>query len=173
MGMEQFAAFIAIDWSDAKHDICLVDASTSTNEDSILKHTPEDLEAWANALRARFAGQPIAVCLEQSRGPLIYALLKYDFLVLYPINPTTLAKYREAFSPSRAKDDPRDADYLLELLIQHRDRLRAWRPDDAKTRTLQYLVEHRRRLVHDRTRLSNRMTALLKPTFRTGPRTFE
>jgi transposase len=165
MGMEQFAAFIAIDWSDAKHDICLVDASTSTNEDSILKHTPEDLEAWANALRARFAGQPIAVCLEQSRGPLIYALLKYDFLVLYPIHPTTLAKYREAFSPSRAKDDPRDADYLLELLIQHRDRLRAWRPDDAKTRTLQYLVEHRRRLVHDRTRISNRMTALLKAYF--------
>jgi hypothetical protein len=117
--MEQFAAFIAIDWSDAKHDICLFDASTSKKEDSILKHTPEDLEAWASALRARFAGQPIAVCLEQSRGPLIYALLKYDFFVLYPINPTTLAKYREAFSPSRAKDDPRDADYLLEWLIHH------------------------------------------------------
>jgi transposase len=163
--MEQFAAFIAIDWSDAKHDICLFDASTSKKEDSILKHTPEDLEAWASALRARFAGQPIAVCLEQSRGPLIYALLKYDFFVLYPINPTTLAKYREAFSPRRAKDDPRDADSLLELLIHHRDRLRAWRPDDAKTRTLPYLVEHRRRLGNDRTRISNRMTALLKAYF--------
>jgi transposase len=91
--------------------------------------------------------------------------LKYDFLVLYPINPTTLAKYREAFSPSRAKDDPRDADYLLDLLIHHRDRLKAWRPDTAKTRTLQYLVEYRRRLVNDRTRLSNRMTALLKAYF--------
>ena len=33
----------------------------------------------------------IAVGLEQSRGPLIFALLKYDFLVLYPINPATLA----------------------------------------------------------------------------------
>jgi transposase len=160
--MEQFAAFIASDWADAKHDICLFDASTSKKEDSILKHTPEDLEAWASALRARFAGQPIAVCLEQSRGPLIYALLKYAFFVLYPINPTTLAKYREAFSPSRAKDAPREADYLLELLIPHRDRLRAWRPDEAKTRTLPYLVEHRRRLVNDRTRISNRMTARLQ-----------
>jgi transposase len=163
--MEQFAALIAIDWSDAKHDICLFDTTTSTKEDSILKHTPEDLEAWATALRTRFAGQPIAVCLEQSRGPLIYALLKYDFLVLYPINPATLAKYREAFSPSRAKDDPRDADYMLELLLQHRDRLKAWRPENTKTRTLQYLVEHRRRLVNDRTRISNRMTALLKAYF--------
>jgi transposase len=165
MGMEQFVAFIAIDWADAKHDICLLDASTSQKEQVVLKHTPEDLEAWATALRTRFGGQKIAVCLEQSRGPLIYALLKYDFLVLYPINPATLAKYRQAFSPSRAKDDPQDADYMLELLLQHRDRLKAWRPDHAKTRTLQYLVEHRRRLVNDRTRISNRMTALLKAYF--------
>jgi transposase len=163
--MEQFAAFVAIDWSDAKHDVCLVDVSTSKKESLILKHTPEELDAWATALRTRFAGQKIAVCLEQSRGPLIYALLKYDFLVLYPINPTTLAKYREAFSPSWAEDDPQDADYLLELLLHHRDRLKAWRPDHAKTRTLQYLVEHRRRLVNDRTRISNRMTALLKAYF--------
>jgi transposase len=163
--MEQSAALMAIDRSDAKHDICLFDTATRTQEDSILKHTPEDLEAGATALRTRFAGQQIAVCLEQSRGPLICALLKYDFPVLYPINPATLAKYREAFSPSRAKDDPRDADYLLELLLQHRDRLKAWRPENAKTRTLQDLVEHRRRLVNDRTRIGNRMTALLKAYF--------
>jgi transposase len=163
--MEQFAAFVAIDWSDTTHDIGLVDVATGKKESLLLKHTPEALDAWATALRIRFGGRPIAVCLEQSRGPLIYALLNYDFLVLYPIHPTTLAKYREAFSPSRAKDDPRDADYLLERLVQHRDRLKAWRPDHAKTRTLQSLVEYRRRLVHDRTRLSHRMTALLKAYF--------
>jgi len=56
-------------------------------------------------LRCRYPGQQIAVGLEQSRGPLLFALLQYDFLVLYPLNPTTLAKYREAFTPSRAKDD--------------------------------------------------------------------
>ncbi len=163
--MEHFVAYLALDWSDAKHDVCLVDAATGKKESFVLKHTPEALNEWATALRARFAGEKIAVCLEQSRGPLIYALLKYDFFVLYPINPTTLAKYREAFSPSRAKDDPQDAEDLVELLIQHRDRLKAWLPDDEKTRTLQVLVEHRRRLVNDRTRISNRMTALLKAYF--------
>ena len=107
----------------------------------------------------------MAVCLEQSRGPLIYALLQYDFLVLYPINPATLAKYRQAFSPALGKDDPTDADYLLDLLQHHRERLRVWRPDDEQTRTLRFLVEHRRRLINDRTRLSNRLTALLKGYF--------
>jgi hypothetical protein len=96
---------------------------------------------------------------------LIFALLKYDFLVLYPINPSTLAHYRQAFSTSGAKDDPRDDEYAIELLIHHRDRLKAWRPDDDKTRTLQYLVEHRRRVVSDRTQISNRMTALLKQQY--------
>ena len=45
------------------------------------------------------------------------------------------------------------------------DRLRAWQPDDALTRQLRLLVEHRRKTVADRTRLTNRLTALLKSYF--------
>lgn len=162
---EHLAALIGLDWSDQKHDLCLVDTATGVQELSVIKQTPEALNQWATALRARFNGQKVAVCLEQSRGPVIYALLKYDFLVLYPVNPKTLAKFREAFSPSRAKDDPRDAEYLVELLLHHRDRLKPWLPDSEQTRELQLLVEHRRRLVGDQTRISNRLTALLKGYF--------
>ena len=161
----ELAALVGIDWSDKKHDICLVDTQTGAQELFIIKHTPEALNEWALGLRTRFGGAKVAVCLEQSRGPLIYALLKYDFLILYPVNPKTLARFREAFTPSRAKDDPRDAEYLVELLMHHRERLKAWLPDDEKTRTLQLLVEHRRRLVSDQTRISNRLTALLKGYF--------
>lgn len=163
--MQDFAAFVGIDWSDSKHDLCLVDSSTGEKEFSVLRHSPEAIDEWASSLRSRFAGKKIAICLEQSRGPLIYALLKYDFFVLYPINPSTLANFRQAFSPSRAKDDPKDAEYQVELLIHHRDRLKAWSPDDEKSRSLRFLVEHRRRLVADRTRLSNRLTAELKGYF--------
>ena len=160
--MSEYAAYCGFDWADKKHDICLVDAASGKKEFSAIKQTPQALTEWAASLRLRFGGGKVAVCLEQSRGPLIFALLKYDFLVLYPINPSTLARYREAFSPSRAKDDPRDAEYAVELLMHHRERLKAWLPDSEQTRTLQYLVEHRRRVVGDRTRISNRMTALLK-----------
>jgi Transposase len=163
--MDEFAAYIGIDWSDQKHDICLMDAATGQKVGSTLGHSPEAIDDWAARLRTRFSGQKLAVCLEQSRGPLIYALLKYDFLVLYPINPSTLASYRDAFSPSGAKDDPSDAAYLAEIVSAHRDRLRTFQPDDEKTRTLACLVEHRRKLVGERTRLSNRLTALLKGYF--------
>jgi transposase len=160
-----FAAFVGIDWADRKHDICLLEAETGRKQFLVLEHTPASIAEWVISLRARFGGRPVAVCLEQSRGPLLYALLRYDFLVLYPINPVTLARYREAFSPSGAKDDPSDAEYQCELVTRHRDRLTPWLPDDEKTRTLQLLVEHRRRLVGDRTRISNRMTSLLKGYF--------
>jgi transposase len=163
--MENFAALVAIDWADKKHAVSLYDQTTGDRQQAIVNHAPEALQQWALSLRTRFQGQPIAVCLEQSRGPLIYALLKYDFFVLYPINPTTLARYRQAFSPALGKDDPSDADYLLDLLQHHRERLTPWRPDDQKTRTLRLLVEQRRRLVNDGTRLTNRLTALLKSYF--------
>ena len=117
--MESYAALIIIDWADRQHAVCLYDQTTGQREQFTLKHTPESLQAWVLSLRARFPGQQLAVCTEQSRGPLIYALLQYDFLRLYPINPATLAKYRQAFSPSLGKDDPSDAEYLLDLLQHH------------------------------------------------------
>jgi transposase len=163
--MNEYAAYLGIDWADTKHDLCLLDVATSKKTRLVIRHTPEAIAEYFTSLRVRYAGQRIAVGLEQSRGPLLFALLQYDFLVLYPINPTTLAKYREAFSPSRAKDDPTDAEYVAELLQQHRARLKAWHPDDEQTRTLRYLVEHRRRLIGDRTRISNRLTSLLKCYF--------
>ena len=122
--MSEYAALVSIDWADQQHAVCLLDPSTGEREQTIVKHTPQALQEWALGLRQRFGGQPIAVCLEQSRGPLIYALLQYDFFVLYPINPATLAKYRQAFSTAHGKDDPTDADYLLDLLEHHRNRLR-------------------------------------------------
>ncbi|MDT5060474.1 MAG: hypothetical protein QOH63_933 [Acidobacteriota bacterium] len=103
--MSEYAALIGIDWADQKHDICLIDSATTQREAGVLRHSPQAIQEWAAGLRHRFGGQKIAVCLEQSRGPLIYALMKYDFLTLYPVNPSTLSRYREAFSPSRHKDD--------------------------------------------------------------------
>jgi hypothetical protein len=36
-------------------------------------------------LQQRFGGRPIAVCLEQARGALVYMLTKYVHLVLFPV----------------------------------------------------------------------------------------
>jgi hypothetical protein len=92
-------------------------------------------------------------------------LRKYDFLVLFPLNPLTLARYREAFTPSRAKDDPTDAELQLELLLTHRDKLHPLTPQISTMRALAQLVEHRRCVVGDKVRLTNRLTSTLKNSF--------
>ena len=162
---EAFAAFVGIDWADAKHDGCLQVAGSAKREYFQLEHTPEAIDAWVTTLRTRFNGQPVAICLELNKGPLVSALCKYDFLVLFPINPLTLARYREAFTPSRAKDDPTDAALQLELLLTHRDKLQPLQPQSPTMRALTQLIEHRRRVVGDKVRITNRLTSTLKNYF--------
>jgi transposase len=161
----EFAAFIGIDWADRKHDVCLVAAGADTSEPSVLEHRPAAIEAWATGLRERFGGRKVAVCIELAHGPIVSALLEHDIFVLFPVNPSTLAKYRQAFAPSRAKDDPTDAQIALELLLRHRDKLSMLKPDSAAMRALRRMVIARRELVEDRVRLTNRITNALKQFF--------
>ena len=156
-----FTAFVGIDWADRKHDICLQAANTQEREFECIAHRVDDIEQWALTTHRRFGGR-IAVALELSKGPLVYALQKYDFFVLFPINPVSLAKYREALHPSGAKDDPTDAELALELVMRHPERFKPLEPQSAQMRELLHLVEHRRVLVADRVRYSNRLTATLK-----------
>jgi transposase len=160
-----FAAFIGIDWADRKHDVCVQAAGANKPQHRVIAHTPEAIDAWACELRERFGGKPIAVCLELTKGPLVSALQRYDFFVLFPINPRTLAKYRQSWSPSGKKDDHGDALLILDVLLKHPDRLKALRPQSAQMRALQQLVEDRRKLVHDRVRVTNRISAALKAYF--------
>ena len=160
-----FAAFVGIDWADRKHDICLQVSGLDTVEVSILEHRPKAIQQWALKLRERFQGQRIAVCLELSQGPIVSALLEHDIFVIFPVNPSTLAKYRRAFTPSRAKDDPTDAAIALDLLRRHRDKLKPLRRESIDMRVLKRLVEARRDLVQDRVRLTNRLTFTLKAYF--------
>ncbi len=95
----------------------------------------------------------------------MFMLSKYAHLVLFPVNPATSAHYRKGFRPSGAKSDPSDAGLLLDLLVHHREKLRRLHPDTEQTRTLQFLVEARRKFVNDKTRYSNRLTAYLKMYF--------
>ena len=71
----------------------------------------------------------------------MFMLTKYPHLIIYPVHCSTLANYRKSFRPSGAKDDPTDAQLILDILARHRDKLRALRTDTVETRTIQFLVE--------------------------------
>ena len=155
-------ALIGIDWADQKHDICVQPAGDQARTLSVISSQPEAVHAWARELKQRFPKQRVAVCCELQKGPLVFALNQYEHIVLFPVNPATVAKYRKAFTHSGAKDDPGDAQIQTDLLAQHMDKLRPLAPDTPAIRILAQLTQSRRTLVQSRVNLTNRITALLK-----------
>jgi transposase len=154
------AAWIGLDWADQKQVISLQAADSSQVERYRVEQ--KQLREWFSQQALRWPGRTVAVALEQSRGAVLYALMSFEFLRLYPINPKSLARYRESFYPSGSKGDPNDADLLREMVQKHTERLRPWKADTAATRQLQLLVEYRRQSVDEQTRLTNQLTGLLK-----------
>lgn len=109
-------------------------------------------------------GGSIAVMLEQSRGPLIYALMFRKDVLLYPINPKQFARYRESY-PGPGKDDPTDSRYLARMLRERIATLTPWRPDDDETRLIANLAEQRRRIVDSQVKLRQQLISYWKSYF--------
>ena len=159
----QFVACIGLDWGDETHAFSLcAEADKTPVQTGTLANSPETLHRWLQELAQRFGGQPVALALETSRGPLIHLFGAYPWLTLYPIHPATSARYRSAFKPSGAKDDQPDALVLLELVRCHRDKLHPLQLPEPATRKLGALVQLRRNLVDRRTQVVLQLESLLK-----------
>jgi transposase len=85
--------------------------------------------------------------------------------VIYPLHPSTVAKFREAFKSSGAKNDPLDTDQILQILTKHRELLKPLNPDTEETRLLARLVKDRRKAVDLRTSHIQALSAALKEYF--------
>jgi hypothetical protein len=155
--------FIGIDWADQKHDCHIIDRD-GQGVHQVISHSPESINDWVNEMLKLSKGKPIAIMLEQSRGPLVYSLMFRENVLLYPVNPKQLARYRESY-PGGGKDDPTDAMYLARMLRERITTLTAWQPDDKATRLLTHLSEQRRKLIGSQIKLRQQLTAQLKLYF--------
>jgi transposase len=158
------AVIVGIDWGDETHAVCVLD-SQGRQHSSTLRHDPDEIARWVEALQRRFPAHRILVALEQTRGALAHALREFPALQLYPINPKQLARYRESISPSGRKNDPGDAALLAQFLQERHRQLRPWRPETPETQRLTYLSELRRKLVEERKTLHLKLLSTLKLYF--------
>ena len=94
-----YSVYVGIDWADAKHDVCIQPKHSDTREFGVIRHRAEAIDAWVKDLHQRYGGC-IAMAVELSKGPIVSALQKYDFIDIFPVNPSTCLLYT---SPS-----PRD-----------------------------------------------------------------
>lgn len=88
---------IGIDWADREHAFHLIDPQGNELAGDF-EQTPQAIDDWVAMLRSEYPQAIFHVCIEQSKGALISALLMHHGIHIFPINPTQLANYRKAMS---------------------------------------------------------------------------
>jgi transposase len=156
--------FIGIDWADKKHDFHLVDPDGKI-QFGVFEQTPKAIADVVEAWRKAAPDANIVVAIEATKGALINALLEFEDITIYPINPAAMASYRKAFAHGGGKNDVVDAKLLAQYLIHYIDQLKPLEQDQPLTREIAAMSEDRRRLVDQRADLANELTAVLKTYF--------
>jgi hypothetical protein len=82
--------------------------------------------------------------------------------VLVPVNPVVLHRFRQAFAPSGAKNDPGDATLLGEIFLAHPEKFSPLAAPDPTAATLARLTKMRRHWVGTRTGLLEELISVLK-----------
>jgi transposase len=162
--MSDRVALVGVDWGDRNHAY-EVRGSDGRRWSGSFQSGPVAVHLWVAKLRSEYPSGTIAVAIEQSRGALLYALMRYDFLELLAVQPTCSAAYRKVIRPSGAKDDPIDAALVCDYIEKHGEKVRPLAKTDAVTRELQVLVEWRRKLVDQRVALCHQLRDALKQYF--------
>jgi transposase len=151
--------YAGIDWADQHHDVVVIDEAGHQRGALRVTHTKEGLSELTHFLLG-LAKTPeqMACMVETNQGLLIAALLEAGF-PLYPINPKTVDRRRNA---AGAKTDQIDAYLLAKTGRSDLADLRRLQPDSALVQELKHLTRDQDALIESQTRLVNQLTACLK-----------
>jgi len=154
--------FVGIDWAEAHHDVCVLDAE---GEVLATRRIPEGLEGVGrlHALLGEHADQAdeVVVGIETDRGLLVTALLGAGYLV-YAVNPLAASRYRERHTTSGAKSDRGDARMLADLVRTDRHHHRTVAPDSELHGAIKVLARAHQNLIWTRQRQLNALRSSLR-----------
>jgi transposase len=154
--------YVGIDWADDHHDVAITDDSAETLSKFQISHDSFGFTKFHTQLSSfQLPADQILVALETSRGLLVHELLRSGYLV-YAINPKAVNRYKDRYILSKSKSDPLDALALAHLLRTDRQRFKALRPFPEDYRLLDRLCQDLRKLVDEKSRISNQITSVLK-----------
>jgi len=154
--------FAGIDWGKNSHQVCVVNQEGSVVGEKSFKHTGGglfEMSQWMGEVSGS-EDCDMAVAIEVKQGPVVESLCEQGFMV-YFINPKQLDRFRDRFCVSGAKDDRKDALVLASALRTDRKHFRYAEPQDCDVIALREFNRTREELISERTRLVNRLRALL------------
>ncbi len=167
--------FVGDDWAEDHHDIEVEDETgrrlarvrlpeglqgITRLHALIADHVPAD---WADLPDGEAAGR-VKVGIETERGPWVQALVAAGYEV-FPVNPMSVARYRERHSTSGAKSDAADAHLLAEIVRLDRAHHRPAAGDSPQAEAIKLVSRAHQTLIWDRSRHVLRLRAALREFF--------
>jgi transposase len=158
--------FCGIDWAEDHHDVALVDAGGQV----LARLRITDDAAGLAALLELLAGHgdspedPVPAAIETPRG-LLVACLRATGRPVYPVNPMSVARYRDRHSVAGRKSDKGDAAVLANVL---RTDLHAHRPlpaDSELAQAVAVLARAQQDAVWERGHAQNKLRSQLREYF--------
>ena len=167
--------FVGDDWSEAHHDVELMDA---TGRRLAKARLPEGVAGMArlHAMIGEQLGEDteaeVLVGIETDRGPWVLALIAAGYTV-YGINPLQVARYRERHSVSGAKSDAADAHTLADMVRTDSHQLRPVAADTPQAEAVKVVTRAHKTLIWERTRHTQRLRHALRDYFPAALEAFE
>jgi len=154
--------YLGIDWSQDKHDACFVNEKGVAIASLVIPHSIEGLQRLDNT-REKLGVLPAEcwVGLETAHNLVIDYLWSRDYSQVYVIPPNAVKSTRPRYRQSGAHHDPSDAFVIGDMLRTDQARLQPWHPDSELVQQMRAKVSLLMYLTQEKTRASNRLTAVL------------
>jgi transposase len=158
--------FCGIDWAEDHHDVALVDAGGQVLARLRITDDAAGLTALLELLAQHGDSpqDPVPAAIETPRG-LLVACLRATGRPVYPVNPMSVARYRDRHSVAGRKSDKGDATVLANVL---RTDLHAHRPlpaDSELARAIAVLARAQQDAVWERVHAQNKLRSHLREYF--------
>jgi len=154
--------YMGIDWSQSKHDLCVLNPAGACLAQLVIAHAQEGF--WQiEELRGQL-GVSHAECtvgIETTHNLLVDFLWDQGYSPIYLLHPGLVKSSRGRFRQSAARSDPSDALLLAEILRTDQGRLLPWQPDQPLTRQIRVKINFVSFLTDNITRLTNWQRTLL------------
>ncbi len=153
--------FTGIDWSDQTLDFYLQDEQDNPLVQGQVKISMDGLIDMFGQLEKHGRPEEISIATETPHGSWIQAILDRGYQV-YPVNPGSINKFREALYNQGDKTDKIDRRVIAKFLNTFHKSLKPLKPDSNEIIVLRVATQNRLRLVEEQTAKTNELKCLLK-----------
>lgn len=153
---------VSLDRSDACVAVVLLHPVDGVLAEQTVSTAPEELDRWWTQLQRDHPQARLLVAFEQPAPNLLAFFAPRGAAAIYALNPSATWAYRRSLTVSHARTDSSDAHNQALFVLHHRKELTVWAPPAAEAVELDRLCEARRKLVNQRTAMTNRLQATLK-----------